>query len=191
MFADTGVKVTSEGRPYLGTALGTEEYIQTFVRDKVLQWIGELEQLATIAHSQPHAAYTAFTHGMTSKWTYLTRTMPGIGPNLLPLEMTIRTKLIPALTGRPPPNDTERDLLALPARLGGIALVNRTQATDTKFLSSALISEALKDAILQQDLRYTSEVATHQLAAKTCAQAEAGASHADIRATENTSLPLP
>ena len=167
VFADTGVKVTSEGRPYLGTALGTEEYIQMFVRDKVLQWIGELEQLATIAHSQPHAAYTAFTHGMTSKWTYLTRTMPGIGPNLLPLEMTIRAKLIPALTGRPPPNDTERDLLALPAKLGGIALVNPTQATDTEFLSSALISEALKDAILQQDLQYTSEVATHQLAAKT------------------------
>ena len=30
-FADTDVKVTSEGRPYLGAALGTEEYIQEFV----------------------------------------------------------------------------------------------------------------------------------------------------------------
>ena len=102
-FADTDVKVTSEGRPYLGAALGTEEYIQEFVTNKVQHLAGELEHLATIAHSQPHAAHAAFTHGMTSKWTYLTRTMPGIGPNLLPLETIIRTKLIPALTGRPPP----------------------------------------------------------------------------------------
>ena len=129
-FADTGVKVTSEGRPYLGAALGTEEYMKAFVADKVQQWAGELEQLATIARSQPHAAHAAFTHGMTSKWTYLTRTMPDIGPSLLPLDTIIRTKLIPALTGRPPPNDMERDLLALPARLGGIALANPTHATD-------------------------------------------------------------
>jgi hypothetical protein len=36
-FADTDVKVTSEGRPYLGVALGTEEYVQNFVTDKVQQ----------------------------------------------------------------------------------------------------------------------------------------------------------
>ena len=166
-FADTDVKVTSEGRPYLGAALGTEEYIQAFVTDKVQQWAGKLEQLATIARTQPHAAHAAFTHGMTSKWTYLTRTMPGTGPNLLPLEVIIRTKLTPALTGRPPPNDTERDLLALPARLGGIALVNPTQATDTEFLSSTKITEALKEAIIQQDFQYTVEIVTHQLEAKT------------------------
>ena len=70
---------------------------------------------------------------MTSKWTYLTRTMPGIGPNLLPLETISRTKLIPALTGRPPPNETERYLFALPARLRGIAMTNPTQATDIEF----------------------------------------------------------
>ena len=134
-FADTDVKVTSTGRPYLGAALGTEEYIQEFVTNKVQQWTGELEQLATISHSQPHAAHAAFTHGMTSKWTYLTRTMSGIGPNLLPLETIIKTKLIPALTGRPPPNQTERDLFALPARLGDIAMMNPTQAKDTEVLS--------------------------------------------------------
>ena len=140
--------------------------MQAFVTDKVQQWAGELEQLATIARSQPHAVHAAFTHGITSKWTYLTRTMPGIGPNLLPLELIIRSKLIPALTGRPPPNELERDLLALPARLGGIALANPIQATDTEFLSSTRITEALKEAILQQDFQYTDEVIAHQLEAK-------------------------
>ena len=92
--------------------------------------------------------------------------MPSIGSNLLPLEMIIRTKLIPALTGRPPPNDLDRDLLALPARLGGIALVNPTQGTDTDFLSSVKITEALKDAIIQQDFQYSGEVVVQQLEAK-------------------------
>ena len=165
-FADTDVKVTSEGRPYLGAALGTEDYIQAFVTNKIQQWAGELEQLASIARSQPHAAHAAFTHGMTSKWTYLTRTMPGIGPNLSPLETIIRTKLIPALTGRPPPNETERELLALPARLGGIALSNPTQATDTEFLYSTKITEALTEAILRQDFQYPEDVITRQLETK-------------------------
>ena len=70
-FADTDVQVTSDGRPYLGAALGTEEYAQAFVADKVQQWRDELEQLARIAHTQPHAAHSAFTHGMTSKWIEL------------------------------------------------------------------------------------------------------------------------
>ena len=93
--------------------------------------------------------------------------MPSIGSKLLPLELIIRTKLIPALTGRPPPNDTERDLLALPARLGGIALVNPTHASESDFLSSTKITEALKEAIIQQDFQYTYEVVAHQLTAKT------------------------
>ena len=177
-FADTDVKVTSEGRPYLGA--GTEEYIQAFVTDKVQQWAGELEQLATIACTQPHPAHAALTHEMTSKWTYLIRTTPGIGPNLLPLEVVIRTKLTPALTGRPPPNDTEQDLLALPARLGGIALVNPTQATDTEFLSSTKITEALKEAIIQQDFQYTGGCFTSTGGESRCAQTETGASQAGI-----------
>ena len=93
--------------------------------------------------------------------------MPGIGPlNLSPLETIIRTKLIPALTGRPPPNETERELLALPARLGGIALSNPTQATDTEFLYSTKITEALTEAVLHQDFQYSEEVITRQLETK-------------------------
>ena len=117
-------KAQAEGRPYLGVPLGTEEYAQSFLSNKVKQWSEELNLLATIAHTQPHAAYAAFTHGMMSKWSYLSRSMMDASICLHPIEHTIRTKLIPALMGRSPPNDIERDLLALPACLGGIALAN-------------------------------------------------------------------
>ena len=92
--------------------------------------------------------------------------MPSIGPNLTSLEVIIRTKLIPALTGRPPPIDTERALLALSARLGGIAMANPTLAADSEFLSSIKITQALTEAILHKDLQYTHEVVACQLEAK-------------------------
>ncbi len=46
-FENTGVKITASGRPYLGTPLGTEEYTEAFVKNKVQQWSTELEVLAT------------------------------------------------------------------------------------------------------------------------------------------------
>ena len=57
---------------------------------------------------QPQAVYAAFTHGMTSKWLYLSHTMKDISSILQPLEQTIRTKLIPALRGRPRPKEFAR-----------------------------------------------------------------------------------
>ena len=46
-----------------------------------------------------------------------------------PLEEIIQADLIP-VTGCPPPNDCEQDLLALPARLSGIVLMNPTSISD-------------------------------------------------------------
>ncbi len=165
-FAGTGVKITTEGRPYLGVPLGTDDYIETFLATKVELWTEELNLLATIARTQPHAAHAAFTHGMASKWVYLSRTLQGISSSLIPIEQTIRTKLIPSLTGRPPPNDCERNLLALPARLGGIALANPTQATDTEFLASQRVTEPLQQAVLQQHAQVSSNSVDLQLNAK-------------------------
>jgi len=72
-------------------------------------------------------------------------------------------KLIPALTGQPPPNDELRHLLALPARLGGIALTNPTSHADVEFSASTKISDP---AILQQSLEYSGDVGHDQVEAK-------------------------
>ena len=67
-------------------------------------------------------------------------------------------KLIPVLTDRAPPNDVERNLLALPDMLGGIAVAN--PATDTKsiFSGSTRNLEPLKDAILAKSPVYSYNV---------------------------------
>ena len=44
--------------------------------------------------------------------------------------------------------------------------MNPTQATDTILLSSIKITEALKEATLQQDFQYSGEVVAQQLEAK-------------------------
>ena len=126
----------------------------------------ELDYLATFAVSQPHAAHSAFTHGFSNKWSYLSRTIPGIGSLLQPLESSIRSILIPALTGQPPPNDGLRDLFALPARLGGLALSNPVSSADDEYLASTKISDPLKCAILQQSFEYSDEIISLQCNAK-------------------------
>ncbi len=76
------------------------------------------------AETQPHAAYTAFTHGLESKWSYLLRVTNWnkLSPtNLLqPLESVIQNRFIPAISGQATPGKLTRDLLALPVRLGGL-----------------------------------------------------------------------
>ena len=84
IFANTGVEVTSEGRPYLGAAIGSEDFVISHVKDNVIKWMKELDNLAKVVLTQPHAAYAAFTHGLSSKWSYLTHIIHGIGTLLQP-----------------------------------------------------------------------------------------------------------
>ena len=149
MLANTGVKITSEGRPYLGVPIGTDDFVESFVSTKVQEWVAQLEKLALIACSQPHAAYAAFTHGLISKWTFLSRTLKNISSrSFKPLEMIISSKLIPALTNRSPPSDEVRNLFALPARLGGIAIADPSVESDDYDYSLKI--QPLVDAIIQQ-----------------------------------------
>ena len=163
LFANTSVKVTSEGRPYLGAAIGSPEYISSFVNNKVFDWSKELDVLTTIASSQPHAAYSAFIHGLSCKWFFLLRTIPNIGHLLKPLEDVIRLKLIPSLTGQAPPNDSIRDLLALPARLGGIAISNPMSLADFEYSSSVAITGPLTSSLVHQVFEFSGAIISEQL----------------------------
>ncbi len=67
-----------------------DRFISDFVRGKVTHWTAEIEKLSEIADSQPHSAYGAITHGLASKWSYLSRTTPDIEQTT-----TLRTQLEP------------------------------------------------------------------------------------------------
>ena len=100
LFAGTGVNVTVEGKRYLGAALGTRSFVESYVMQKVEKWKSEIEKLSEIAKSQPHAAYSALTKGLSSRWNFLLRTVPNTADLMQPLEDAIRHLFIPALIGR-------------------------------------------------------------------------------------------
>ena len=70
-------------------------------------WVNEVEKLSKITETQPHAAYAAYTHGLSFKWNYLLRITDWeenqLKDILESLKRSIQSHFIPALTGRPPP----------------------------------------------------------------------------------------
>ena len=164
--ADTNVNVTYEGRPYLGAALGSSTYVNEFVSGKVHQWSKELNLLSVIAASQPHAAFAAYTHGMISKWSYLSRTIPDIGCHLQALEDIIRCDFLPTLTGLPPLNNVDRKLMALPARVGDLGIVDPSFNSKHEFNASLRVTAPLRKLILTQDNDYYYEALADQMTAK-------------------------
>ena len=151
LFEGTNVNITVHGKRHLGAAIGSREYTEQYVGDKVKVWTRELLQLAEIATSQPHAACAAFVHGLSSRWTYLSRTIPEVSDLFQPLEDAIHQVFIPSLTGRPPCSKQIRDLLALPVRLGGLGLTNPTVISDDNFQASVKLTAPLVAIIATQD----------------------------------------
>ena len=152
VFGDTNISVTTRGKRHLGAAVGSRDFTTEYVSRKVKEWCDELMSLAKIAKSQPHAAFAAFNHGMTSKWTYVCRTIPEIDDLLRPLDEVIHQHFIPAITGRPPCSPLERQLLALPPRLGGLGLSNPSSDSQSEFESSKQVTGSLVALIVVQDL---------------------------------------
>ena len=109
---DSGVEIISNGTRHLGAAVGTEDFKHSYVKKKVDSWI--------------HAVFAAYTHCLQSQWTFLCRSMPGTPALFEPLEDAIRQVLIPALLRREV-SDLERDLISLPARMGGLGICKPTE----------------------------------------------------------------
>ena len=69
---------------------------------------------------------------------------------LKPLEEAISQVLIPALTMQPAPSKMTRDVLALPACLGGMGLVNPVHWSKQQHVTSATACRPLTEMIFQQ-----------------------------------------
>ncbi len=133
-FDETSVRITTEGRPHLGTPLGSIQYRRNFVEAKIEDWNKGIVALSKVATAHPHAAYAALTHGFSSKWVFLSRVVPGL--DLQILEDSLRSTLIPAVTGRLP------------------------------FTASQKITSPLTSAILSGDNDYSYQIHLDQISAK-------------------------
>lgn len=161
LFMDSNIQMTTEGRPYLGSPIGSEGFTTQWISAKVNTWLSTLSTLNEVAASSPHAAYAALTHGISSQWGFVCRTTPDIHHHLQPLEDLIRCRLIPTLTGNAPPNDNERCLFGLPTRLGGLNLPSPvSQSMEYKYSKS--LTSSLVSLILEQTGQFSWDICESQ-----------------------------
>ena len=83
------------------------------------------------------------------------RTCENTSKLFAPLEKAIHHQFIPALTGREPCSQEERELLSLPARLGGLNITIPTAIADKEYTNSQTISEQLTTMIIDQNDTHT------------------------------------
>jgi len=151
IFGNSSIKFTTSGKRHLGAALGSDEFKKEYIAEKVAQWCGELEQLALIAESQPHAAYSAYVHGYQHKFRYFLRTLNDIKEELRPLDDVIANKLIPSILGSQV-NEAELDLFSLPVRLGGMGIESVSSIADDEYSRSKEITAPLAAIIALQGI---------------------------------------
>ena len=138
--------------------------MNTCIQKKVAKWVAEVEQLASIAKSEPQSAYAAFTHKNISECSFFLRTVPVSIDQLSPLEDAIRLTFIPAISGCSALSDKERDL-SLPTRLGGLGITDpRTLREEIK--RSKMITQVITEYIIKKDHAYIGEMKEIQLQAR-------------------------
>ena len=109
IFKGDGIKITDQGERLLESVIGTESFREQYIKNKVESWVKDLQSLSKYAQDDPQAAYSAFTKGLSSRWTHFQRTVPDASELFEPLENAIRDELIPPLVEREV-SDAERQI---------------------------------------------------------------------------------
>jgi len=95
MFGCLDIKIVCDHR-FLGGYLGSVPAKDSFVLQKVNQWVAGIKRLSQIAVHQPQAAFAALTESLQHEWTYLQRLVPNCQSLL---EKTLLTDFLPSVFG--------------------------------------------------------------------------------------------
>ena len=124
-----------------------------------------MKKLVKFSISQPHAAYSAFTHGVRHKFTYFMRTIEDLADYLEPIDKIITNEFIPALIGCPI-STLERQIMALPVKFGGLGIPVLAELAVQEYKTSVVVTQKLvntmksqcsgngpDDSVLQEELK--------------------------------------
>ena len=145
IFDGSGINVVYSHR-LLGGVIGCDEGKLKFVDDQVLNWISELNCLTMIASLQPQAAFAAYTKSLQSKWNFVQRVTSDCQSRFAGLEEVIWRKFLPALILNDV-SEIDRSLYSLPARWGGLGVINPVESGDSSFLMSRNATDAIVEAV--------------------------------------------
>ena len=85
IFKGDGIKITDQGERFLGSVIGTDSFREQYIKNKFESWVKDLQSLSKYAQDDPQAAYSAFTKGLSSRWTLFQKTMPDASELFEPL----------------------------------------------------------------------------------------------------------
>ena len=142
-FKNTGINITEDGKHHVGAVIGSIEYRENYVTQKVNTWLDELNMLCDIARIGPQAAYSCFVSGNKHKLTYIMRTIPNISYQLEKTNELILTKIISTITRGVYVNPEERYFLSFPAKYGGLCIPIFSELAGIEFRNSQIMSEDL------------------------------------------------
>ena len=149
MFKDSGLNITTQGCRHLGAVIGSNEFKNEYVSERVAEWVTELSKLSVIAMVEPHAAYAAYIHGFKHKYNYLMRTIPNISDFLDPLDKAVDDFIVSLFQGREF-SIVERQIFSLPVRLGGLAIEVPSNLAEFQYANSRLVTRQLVAQIKSQ-----------------------------------------
>ena len=129
IFDSFGVEITTSHR-LLGGVVGDVDGVSSHIEHCVNDWLSLVDRLVLIARTQPQLAYSAFMRSVQSKWLYLQRVVPNCG-SFFGCEISL----------------PERTLFSLPARFGGLNVLNPTFNDNINYSSSRRLTRLITDAL--------------------------------------------
>ncbi len=164
-FAASGLTIQfSQGHRYLGGFLGSEQTKNEWLGEKVDGWTQTVEVMATIAEKFPQTVYAGFTFCLQNKWQYVQRVISDTGAFFAPLEVSIRSKLIPALLGIAPSemNGDLRQVLAHSVKMGGLVLRNPVDTATHVHEASMEATSHLTQSLVEVEAGVAFDLGTHK-----------------------------
>ena len=152
LFGQTSINISTQGQKHVGAVLGSRSNLGEYVSEKVDDCVGQEVKLAEFPATQRQACYAAYTFGFKHKWMYyLIRTLSDNEELLEPLERTISDVQIPStiITGHTC-TTSERELLTLPLRKGGLGLENPVERAGFQHAMSLQVTAPLVGQIVSQ-----------------------------------------
>ena len=138
----------------MGASLGSKKYKEECLSLKVDEWIAQLQILSQIARTQPQAAYSAFITGFRHKISFYMRTISGGFTQFKRLDEVVQSEFIPVIIGGVFCNEMERKLIALPPKLGGLAIPILAEISNDGFENTIMLTECLSTKIINQMHQY-------------------------------------
>ena len=123
VFEGTNITMV-DGFRVLGSVIGTPSACDKYIKSEIEKTATLTEKLSKMAKTSPQNAYSSYTKGIQNKLSFLTRTTPEAFKKMDEFEKNVRQQLLPSITGKSHITDEDRNIFALPLRMGGLDLLS-------------------------------------------------------------------